>query len=395
MKKAAKWVTVLKTCICGAGRTCIFRRSNQGLIAGCLALLGGLLLASNLVQATTVEENDVLVIDQSNSRLIRVDGKTGARSVLSDFSNPSQGPGNAPHPYLVGVAVGQGQIFVSDEYAGIFSVDPRTGHRAIVTTFTAGSIVGDIFPGLAVDASGRVLANLLNFGPGRQITDSAVVRVAPSTDTSVIVTDFGPQSSSYVTDLTVDPSKADSKHPGETILVGTAGRYALHAAIYRVDPNTGQRSLLSDFADPKQGIAGFDMGCSIGLAVEHSGTILANAGGCNQGSLLLRIGAKSGNRKVISDFSNPAQGPLGQNLVGIAVLDSEHVIVGGHFPYMGNGVLFRVDLRSGNRVVFGNFADDSPGGPIGLSYIAAVPHNLGISSPPPAGSFFNPFGSMK
>ncbi len=99
MKKAAKWIMRLKACVFRAGRTSIFRLCKPRLLAGCVALLCGPLLAG-LAQAVPIDIDggDILVADGSANRLIRVDGETAVRSVISDFSNPAQGPGGFFQP---------------------------------------------------------------------------------------------------------------------------------------------------------------------------------------------------------------------------------------------------------------------------------------------------------
>ena len=125
MKKVAKWVVRLKARVFGTDRTLI-TRSRRRLVASCIGLIGAFLFAIGSAEAVPIEHGDILVADYGANQLIRVDGKTGVRSVVSDFSNSSQGPVNGPNPSLSGVAIGHGQIFVTDRYVGIFRSDPHT-----------------------------------------------------------------------------------------------------------------------------------------------------------------------------------------------------------------------------------------------------------------------------
>jgi hypothetical protein len=400
MKKAAKWVMFLKRCMSGATKASIFRLSKRRLIAGCVALLGGLLLAGSLAQAfpIDIDGDDILVADGGANKLILVDGKTGVRSVLSDFSNPTQGP--ISNSAINTVGVGRGQIFATVPTEGIFRVDPRTGHRSLVSNFNQGAIQGLVGRGVAVDAYGRVLATVdraIHFDEFREL-----VRVAPKTDTRVIVTDLtnpaqgGDLSAYLITDLTLE-------HPGGAIIIGTEFlefKHAGQAAIYRVDPVTGDRSLLSDFSNPAQGTDVVDLENSVGLAVEHSGMILANSGGNGVRNLLLRIDPQSGNRTVLSDFDNAAQGPLGTDLVGAAVQYSGHVFVAAGDPTASDPTqrnkLFRVNPHTGRRVVFSDSTNPSQGPSfINISYVAVVPRHAGFCASPPTGSFVSPFGPTK
>ena len=396
MKNPAKWLMLLKACICRVGGAALFRRPRQRLPAGCVALLGALLLASSLAQAATVEEDDILVIDYGaypkagppgGDKLILVDGKTGVRWVLSDFLDESEGPGNCCLPSLSSVAVGRGQIFVTDATVGLFIVDPRTGHRRVMR-FYEGTITGNLTFGAAVDAFGRVVANLdLYTG------DSAVVRVNPFNGRRAIVTEIPSSSCCGITDLTVE--QPTLKRPEGTILIaesiGIGGGIGL-PRIVRVDPVTGERSLLSDFDMPEQGVVA-DLTCSVGLTVEHSGTILANAGGCHyERNLLVRIDPKSGDRTVVSDFDNPDRGPVGASLHGAGVQRAGDVIVGASDPTTGAFNLYRVNPQTGRRVLFSDSTNSRQGPKFhDIRYLAVVPHNAGFCAPP-SGAYVSPFG---
>ena len=401
MKKAAKWVMLLRACVYRAGSTSIFRPARRRLIAGCIALLGGLLLTGSPAQAVTVEGDDILVTDSGANKLIRVDGETGVRSVISDFSNPAQGPVLVPSPTLnsLSVAIGHGQIYVTGPYVGILRVDPRTGQRVLVSDWHQGRD-GSFGLGAAVDAFGRVLVN----DEGAFVVP-AVVRVAPWNDTRVTVTTLwdvsqggGDLSFCQITDLAVEPLKGNLKHPEEAIkgaiFIGVNGDCG-RRAIYRVNPVTGYRTLLSDFTNPAQG-AVVDLSSSGGLAVEHSGAILANSGGASPRNLLLRIDPISGNRTVVSDFDNPAQGPLGVNLAGVALQRSGQVIVGAPDPTTGRNNLFRVNPQTGRRVLFSDCANPGQGPSFNrIAYLAVVPRNAGFFAPPSSGSFNSPFGPAR
>jgi hypothetical protein len=176
--------------------------------------------------------------------------------------------------------------------------------------------------------------------------------------------------------------------------------------MYRVDPVTGQRSLLSDFTSPAQGATG--LAPSTGIAVEPSGQILVNSHGTAiapvSRNLLLRIGPNTGNRAVLSDFDNAAQGPLGWRLSGIALeqAGAGGVIVGAGDPANRAAeptLLFRIDPRSGQRTLLSNSRDPKQGPPfVWIFEIAVVPDNAndaGFVAAPPTDSFASPFGPVK
>ena len=394
MKKVAKWVVRLKARVFGTDRTLI-TRSRRRLVASCIGLIGAFLFAIGSAEAVPIEHGDILVADYGANQLIRVDGKTGVRSVVSDFSNSSQGPVNGPNPSLSGVAIGHGQIFVTDRYVGIFRIDPHTGKRTLVSNFHQ-SNDGFVGQGLAVDAFGKVVATV-DPGASFQPPYGSVVRVDPATDTRVVVTNLDNPAQgdalydSYITDLALT-------HPGGPFIIGTATfvlKNIRQGAIYRVDPFTGQRTLLSDFLDTNQGADVVDLHFAVGIAVEHTGTILVNSTGNGIKDLLLRINPQTGNRTVVSDFTNPAQGPLGTAPQGAAVQDARHVFVGAYATNAGKDDLFRVNTQTGKRIVFSDSADPTQGPPFNsIAYIAVVKRDAGFWFPP-ANALTSPFGSGK
>jgi hypothetical protein len=288
-----------------------------------------------------------------------------------------------------------GRIFVSALFSGnpagfgggaIFEVDRDTGARTLLSNFARGAIRGFLFGGLAVNAQGEIIANLARqtAGGGSEAT-SAVVRIDPDTDDRVIVSDLTDPDqgedigkSTTITDLALQSSGG--------ILIGTSdgsvdGSQEPTSRIFRVRPVSGARILRSDFADPAQGHDVGDLAPSIGMAVEASGRLLV-ASGYNEiapRSLLFRIHLKTGERTVLSDFDDPAQGPvfpLGVSFRGVAVENSGKIIVGAH-DAENNGdlnLLFRVNPDTGKRKVISDSDISEQGPPFGaIVNIAVVP----------------------
>ncbi|WP_250456297.1 hypothetical protein [Caballeronia sp. ATUFL_M2_KS44] len=341
-------------------------RSIQRLLALRRFFLNGLwalgmsLLCGGLVHSAVLKEGDVLVVDQYANKLFKVDAENGARTVVSDFSDASQGPKSVTTFGLTGVAVGRRTIFVTDAYSGIFGVDPRNGQRTLVSDFTQGSIHGDLSYGAAVNVDEQVLANLQL----RLESQQYVVRVDTRTDTRVLVSDFanpaqGPLLTPccYVTDLTLDRSGA--------IVAGTEFTFTKGhgAALYRIDQKTGVRRLVSDFTNRAQGIDTVGLEFATGLAVESSGQILVNTAGEYNGQiLLLRVDPATGMRTVLSDLGDAAQGPIGVSLHGLAVALSGEVIVSSA-PATWVPNLYRVDPRTGHRALLSDSSDSKQGEP--------------------------------
>jgi hypothetical protein len=141
-------------------------------------------------------------------------------------------------------------------------------------------------------------------------------------------------------------------------------------ALFRVDSETGTRTLLSDFGSAELGPLGFN---PLGVAVESSGQILltdADAGTDFRGALF-RVDPASGARKLLSDFGDAAMGPLGRGPFGVAVERSGQILVVD--PDVGRGRLFRVNPETGARTILSDFGDEEKGpvgrDPIGVAVI--------------------------
>jgi hypothetical protein len=206
-----------------------------------------------------------------------VNPATGVRTLLSDFGSLTHGPlGGNP----AGIALeADGTILVIDPSVGtdvrgvLFRVHPGTGVRTLLSDFGSpphGPLGRDPW-GVALEADGTIL-----------------------------VIDF-------------NASGVNVSFNGEGVL-------------FRVDPGTGLRTRLSDFGcsagcstPHPQGPRGID---PTGVALEALGTILVSDFTAGTGTLgaLFRVDPGTGVRTLLSDFGNSAQGPLGFNPIGVTVV---------------------------------------------------------------------------
>ena len=106
-----------------------------------------------------------------------------------------------------------GQIYVSALFSGdpafeggaLFEVDPDTGYRTLLSNFSK-DIRGWLYYGLAVNAQGKVIANLDKLGEGKY----ALVRIDPKTDERALITDLTnpaqgvTESDRFITDLAIE-----------------------------------------------------------------------------------------------------------------------------------------------------------------------------------------------
>ncbi len=153
-----------------------------------LALIGGLSRPSSVAAQTYVI--DFSAGTGGQGALFRVDPTTGARTLLSDFgvgANPGQTP--------FGVAVEPGgSILVIDPTAGtglqgaLFRVDPTTGARTLLSDFGVGANPGQPPVGVAIEPGGSILVTDEDAGTGGQ---GALFRVDPTTGARALLSDFG------------------------------------------------------------------------------------------------------------------------------------------------------------------------------------------------------------
>ncbi|MGH2670303.1 MAG: hypothetical protein ACRDH5_14500, partial [bacterium] len=168
-----------------------------------------------------------------------------------------------------------------------------------------------------------------------------------------------------------------------TILVvdedaGTGSR----GALFRVDPLSGARTLVSDFG------SGANPGAEpVGVAVESNGTLLVVDADAGTGSLgaLFRVDPLSGTRTVLSDFGSGAN--PGIDPVGVAVeSNGTLLVVDPEAGTAGQGLLFRVDPLSGARILVSDFGSGANPGiqPFGVAVVPdTTPPDTSLTSFPP------------
>lgn len=179
----------------------------------------------------------ILVVERSSQSILRVDLSTGQQTTIStggSFVN------------ILNVAVeASGQLLVSDAggTASIYRVDPLTGIQTLVS---AGGNLSNLLRGIAVDATGDILA-----------LNNSVVRIDPVTGAQAVLSS-GPnyQASANI----VIESSGD-------LLVVDRSAFSLLGGLIRVDPTNGNQTVLTsggNFVDP------------FGLALEANGKIIVS-----------------------------------------------------------------------------------------------------------------------
>jgi hypothetical protein len=230
----------------------------------------------------------------------------------------------------------------------LFSVDPLTGDRVVISDFTAQRSLGDQLRDVAVDAAGTIWA----------VDQSALYSVDRSTGALTLVSDFGDLSG-------VNIAGVETEHSGDILVLDDGGPNAA-GALYRVDPVALSRSRLSDFGDPLQGPVGAD---PTAVTVDQSRDIVVadpNARPGAQGAVFL-VDPSTGDRIIISDYGEAQQGPLGLDPTGVAVeAAGDLAVIDANGGANNGGLLFRddppdpakVSVCDGAATVFLNAGDE-------------------------------------
>lgn len=354
-------------------------------------LLGGWL---SVVHAQPMP-GDVLIADQQfGNATVGFRGgvflvkPSGARSLLSDFNNAAQGPlGGGGAVGVSGVVVElAGAILVTDRNAGtgsrglVFRI-AATGARTVLTDFgnAAQGPLAAQPTGLGLEVNGNVVVAT------RQISGAllgVLFRVDPATGNRTMLSDFNVMAQGPPIGT---PSGVAVEATGSILIIdptaGTNGR----GALFRVDPTTGNRTLLSDFGAMTQGPLGTD---PTGVAVDSAGSILVidqRGGIINQNiGVLFRVDPVTGNRTLLSDFSDSLKGPTGRVPTGVAVDLNGNILVVDLNASVNNfsGSLFRVNPITGDRVLLNDFGQGAPTGqtPTGVVAFSACGDGTVVAS---------------
>ncbi|MGH8502891.1 MAG: Calx-beta domain-containing protein [Gammaproteobacteria bacterium] len=306
--------------------------------------------------------------------LFNVDPAGGARTLISDFGDVSQGPLGL-NPISVAVSP-SGQLLVVDLDAGadfrgaLFEVDPADGSRSLLSDFNNDSQgpLGEDPVNLALSADGQVLVADLSAGAG---FNGALFKVNASTGNRSLFSDFSDASQGPLGQIpfSVAPGPA-----GEILTVVLAAGMGSRGALFSIDAQTGRRTLLSDFGDASQGPLG-EIPFGVALGPNDEILVIDEDAGPDFRGALFRVDAGNGRRTRLSDFGNSAQGPLGEDPVNLALTSSGQVLVVDFSAGAGQtGALFTLDPSNGTRRLLSDFSDASQG-PLGVSPfgVAIVP----------------------
>ena len=287
-----------------------------------------------------------------------VDQSSGFRTLVSDFGNADQGPlcqnsrGAAFEP--------AGTLLVIDPFVGtsnlgaLFRVDLSTGLRTILSDFgDPGQGPTGGFPiGVTLEPAGTIIAT--------DVQANVLFRIDPATGSRTIASDFsdplqGPSGISLI--------QADTGSGGELWVTDSDAGTGFFGALFRIDPTTGARVLISDFGDVSQGPTNPEIS---GLAIEANGQVLVAANSGTISGQILRIDPGTGNRSTVHDFDvdgGPSCGVQGVTAPNeIAVQDDGDILVLTTDTLIGvPGEVHRIDPASGSRSLVSCFGDPMQG----------------------------------
>lgn len=348
---------------------------------------------SSTFPAQALSSGTILVVDSTagtnaQGALFAVNPTNGQRILISDFGASAQGPqGVDPEGicWVPATLLGpKPMILVTDGSAGtngwgaLFGVDPDSGQRTLLSDFgnTAQGPTG-LYP-LSVTVAP---AGLLGLGSAILVLDAyagtngqgALFVVNPNNGQRLLLSDFGLSSQgpqgAYPDSVMVLSGGLLGLGTSLVVSDGSAGTNGL-GALFTVDPYTGNRTLISDFGSSDQGPVDPDLNSfPNSVAVFHGGLLGLSPGllvtdsysGTEEKGSLFKVDPGTGLRTLLSDFGDPSEGPMGVDVNGVVAANSKILVLDGGAGTHGLGALFTVDLLSGTRTLLSDFGQNTQG----------------------------------
>ena len=262
-------------------------------------------------------DGDILVTDPDaidvGGRVVRVDPATGARTIVSANGAPAGGPDLA-EPFGLALEA-DGDILVTDpdtmggNESKVIRVDPATGARTMVSANTAPPGGPDLANpwAVALEADGGiVVADGAAFG-----FQGAVIRIDPVTGERTTVSANGAPAGGPNFG---EPGAVAVEADGNILVADDS----LGGRVIRVDPATGERTTVSANNAPP---GGPDFSNPFGLALEADGDILVtDYDAFGGGGGVIRVDPATGARTLVSANGAPPGGPEFVNPFGVAVV---------------------------------------------------------------------------
>jgi hypothetical protein len=331
--------------------------------------------AFGALPATAVAaQGDLLVTNLR--QVIRADGTTGARTMVSSNTSPGQGV-DFNMGDTIGLAMGpDGDVFVADagwfdspnpfqlpasgfgDTGGVWRIDTATGVRTVVSSNAThdGDADFDSPVGVAFEADGNLIVSDYDAnGNGEH-----VFRIDPDVGYRTLLSSNASPSTDGESYQSVEGLAIT---PGGTIYMADSNAHGGGGGVFRVNPVTGERTMISNNASPGVGAVP-DFENPSAVAVDGNGDLLV-ADRQDQSDFVgavIRVDPVTGERSLVSATGNPAQ-DFHEDLVnpaGIAVAADDGILVTRDpFNHEFGGVE-RVDPVTGARSLVSIF--DGPQG---------------------------------
>ncbi|ETX08284.1 MAG: hypothetical protein ETSY2_06290 [Candidatus Entotheonella gemina] len=314
-------------------------------------------------QAVVVEPNGDLVVIDPVLEVVRVDPVSGDRTLMAG-SHIGDGP-LLVEPHKVKVS-SDGVLFVLDSaYGAVLRVEPATGDRTLVSGrgLGQGGSLAQVLT-LTIEPAGTLIV-------GRAPGSIRLLRIDPATGDRTVVSalDVG--------------SGLNLRLPDEIVVDEVGDLIALdpsYPAIFRVNRVTGDRTIISGCEQTPLGCPetpignGPELRTPRGLVIEASGHFVVLSQVSNA---VLRVDPETGDRTVISGCTAPIFGcpenPLGSGPpldrpVAVALEAS------GMFLVLDKGLgLIRIDPSTGDRTVLAEMLSDTAPDLLGVRDLAVEP----------------------
>jgi sugar lactone lactonase YvrE len=323
--------------------------------------------------AAVAAQGDLIVTNLR--QVIRVDA-SGTRTMVSSNTSPGQGV-EFNMGDTIGVAMGpDGDLFVADagwfdnpnpfqlpesgfgDTGGVWRIDPATGVRTVVSSNATndGDADFDSPVGIAFEADG----NLLVSDYDRDGSAEHLFRIDPDTGYRTLLSSNASPSTDGASYASVEGLAIT---PGGTIYLADSNARDGGGGVFRVDPASGERTMITNNDSPGVGdVPDFENPSAV--AVDGNGDLLV-ADRQDEGDFVgavIRVDPMTGERSLVSATGNPAQ-DFHEDLVnpaGIAVVPDDGIVVTRDpFNHEFGGVE-RVDPGTGARALLSIF--DGPQG---------------------------------
>jgi hypothetical protein len=164
----------------------------------------------------------------------------------------------------------------------------------------------------------------------------------------------------------------------------------LAGALLTVD-GSGQRTVLSDFGNAAQGPQGGGELAAVAwtpsglLGLGQTLLVLDAFAGTNNNGALFAVNPANGQRTLVSDFGNSVQGPVGVQPIALAAvsgllgLGSNIFVVDNDAGTGGFGAIYQINPLSGQRTLLSDFGNSAQG-PVGINPVSIAVAPAGLLS---------------